>query len=77
MSPTLSNTYFTIWIAFTTGMQMLLLFTKWQNFRLVQIESIVLGRVENIMGKEENVVYQHFLLFPQYFQKASKTRLFR
>ena len=26
---------------------------------------------ENIMGKGENAGYQHFLLFPQCFQKAS------
>ena len=31
----------------------------------------VLGRVENILGKGENAGYQHFLLFPQCFQKAS------
>ena len=30
-----------------------------------------MGRVENIVGKEENADYQHFLLFPQCFQKAS------
>ena len=30
----------------------------------------VLGWVENIVGKEENDGYQHFLLFPQCFQKA-------
>ena len=29
----------------------------------------VFGRVENIVGKGENAVYQHFLLFPQCFQK--------
>ena len=28
-----------------------------------------LGRVENILGKGENVGYQHFLLFTQCFQK--------
>ena len=28
-------------------------------------------RVENIVGKRENVGYQHFLLFLQCFQKAS------
>ena len=28
-------------------------------------------RVENIVGKGENSGYQHFLLFPQCFQKAS------
>ena len=31
----------------------------------------VLGRVENIVGKGENAGYQHFLRFPQCFQKAS------
>ena len=28
-------------------------------------------RVEDIVGKGENAGYQHFLLFPQIFQKAS------
>ena len=31
----------------------------------------VLGRVEKIVGKGENAGYQHFLLFPQCFQKPS------
>ena len=31
----------------------------------------MLGRVENIVGKGENACYQHFLLFPQGFQKLS------
>ena len=30
-----------------------------------------LGRVENIVRKGENAGYQHFLLFPQCFQKPS------
>ena len=30
----------------------------------------VFGWVENIVGKGENAGYQHFLPFPQYFQKA-------
>ena len=30
-----------------------------------------LGRVENIVGKGENAGHQHFLLFPQCFQKPS------
>ena len=30
-----------------------------------------LGTLENNVGKEENAGYQHFLLFPQCFQKAS------
>ena len=31
----------------------------------------VLGRVETIVGKGENAGNQHFLLFPQWFQKSS------
>ena len=31
----------------------------------------VFDMVENIVGKGENAGYQHFLLFPQCFQKAS------
>ena len=38
---------------------------------------IVLGRVENIVGKGENAGYQHFLLFPQCFQKTSFPRLLK
>ena len=34
----------------------------------------VLERVENIEGKGENAGYQHFLLFPQCFQKDSSSR---
>ena len=30
----------------------------------------VIDWVENIVGKGENAGYQHFLLFPQCFQKA-------
>ena len=35
---------------------------------------IGLGRTENIVGKGENAGHQHFLLFPQCFQKASFSR---
>ena len=31
----------------------------------------VLERIENIMARGENAGYQHFLLFPQCFQKLS------
>ena len=31
---------------------------------------VVFHRTENIVEKEENAGYQHFLLFPQCFQKA-------
>ena len=34
---------------------------------------IILGRVQNIVGKGENSGYQHFLLFQQCFPKGSST----
>ena len=37
----------------------------------------VLGRIENIVGKGENAGYQHFLLFPQCFQKRSFPGVFK
>ena len=36
-----------------------------------QMTISVFDRLENIVGKEENAGYQHFLLFTQCFQKAS------
>ena len=33
-------------------------------------QTLVWGRVENIVGKGENACFQHFLLFPSCFQKA-------
>ena len=61
-----------------------LLFTKRQIFFLlsklkalavskmnvIQTFKFPLGRVENIVGKGENAGHQHFLLFPQCFQKT-------
>ena len=41
------------------------------KFKVAKIMIFVLDRVENIVGKGENAGYQHFLLFPQCFQKAS------
>ena len=35
----------------------------------------VFDRVDNIVGKGENAGYQHFLLFPQYFQKVLYLKL--
>ena len=37
----------------------------------------VTERVENIVGKGETAGYQHFLLFPQCFQKDSFSRLLK
>ena len=37
---------------------------------LAQMVQIFIDRLENNVGKGENAGYQHFLLFPQCFQKA-------
>ena len=41
------------------------------NLNLAEKLKFVLERAENIVGKGENAGYQHFLIFPQCFQKAS------
>ena len=38
--------------------------------QVIRMAKFVLNKIENIVGKEENADYQHFLLFPQCFQKA-------
>ena len=38
--------------------------------KLAEMMIYVFDRVESILGKGENASYQHFLLFPQCFQKA-------
>ena len=59
------------------------------NFRLVKLKAFADDKInttqqkfflewpENIVGKEENACYQNFLLFPQCFQKASFSELFK
>ena len=42
-----------------------------ENFNIAKTVISVCDRVENIVGKGENVCYQHFLLFPQSFRKLS------
>ena len=37
---------------------------------VTQNVKVVFNMIENIVGKEENAGYQHFLLVPQCFQKA-------
>ena len=39
------------------------------ELKVIQIAKLVLDKKENILGKEENAGYQHFLLFPECFQK--------
>ena len=41
------------------------------KINMAELLKFVLKRVENIVGKGENAGYQHFLLFPQCFQKAT------
>ena len=41
------------------------------RINLFQKHKFLLGWVESIAGKGENAGYQHFLLFPQCFQKPS------
>ena len=41
------------------------------KINVTQKLTVSLGWVENIVGKEESAGYQHFLLFPQRFQKAT------
>ena len=38
---------------------------------LIEKIKTIFGRVKNIVGKGENADYQHFLLFPRCFCKAS------
>ena len=42
-----------------------------KKIKVTEKMKFILERVENITRKEENAGYQHFLLFPQCFQKAS------
>ena len=37
---------------------------------MIQMAKFDLDKEENIVGKEENAGYQHFLLFPRCFSKA-------
>ena len=40
------------------------------KLKVIHVAKIVPDKIETIVGKEENAGYQHFLLFPQCFQKA-------
>ena len=40
------------------------------KLNVTQNVKVVFHRTENIVGKEENAGYQHFLLLPKCFQKA-------
>ena len=55
------------------GQTKLKAFSDKKKTNMAEKLKFVLGTVENIVGKGENAGYQHFLLFPQCFQKASFT----
>ena len=40
-----------------------------KKLNIAKMMTSVCDKIENIVGKGENAVYQHFLLFPQCFQK--------
>ena len=41
------------------------------KLKVAKITKLLLGTMENNVGKGENAAYQHVLLFPQCFQKPS------
>ena len=41
------------------------------KLKMVEIAEFALEKVENIVGRGENAGYQHFLLFPQCFQRLN------
>ena len=45
------------------------------KINVIQKLKFVVGLLENIVGKGENAGYQHFLLFPQCFRKASPLKV--
>ena len=47
------------------------------KFNVAKMTISVCGRLENIVGKEENAGYQHFLLFPHCFPKPSSLGLLK
>ena len=42
----------------------------YDKLNVTQNIKVVFHSIENMVGKEENAGYQHFLLFPQCFQEA-------
>ena len=47
------------------------------KINVTENNEIVLRKLENIEGNGENTGYQHFLLFPQCFQKATFSGLLK
>ena len=43
---------------------------SYDKTHVVKIMQFVFDRYENIVGTGENVIYQHFLFYPQGFQKG-------
>ena len=47
------------------------------KFKVSKLMKFVHNRQENIVEKGANAASQHFLLFPEYFQKISCSRLLK
>ena len=47
----------------------------YEKFNIAKMMISVFDRIENIVGKGENAGYQHFLHFPQCFQKLFSSGL--
>ena len=52
-------------------------FKELADNRIDATEKLKFVRIENIVGKEENACYKHFLLFTQCFPKASDKGLLK
>ena len=53
-------------------------FLDWTKFKAFAVDKLNIARmtisVSTMFGKGENAGYQHFPLFPQYFQKTPSSR---
>ena len=47
------------------------------KLKVIQMTKFVLDKIENVVGKEENAGYQHFLQFPRCLQKTSPRGLLK
>ena len=52
--------------------------SEWFKFKALADDTInVTEKLKFVLGKGENAGFQHFLLFPKCFQKASSSSLFK
>ena len=46
-----------------------------EKLKVAKMTNLILDRLENIVGKEGNAGFQHFLLFQKMFSKGFSSRL--